>query len=37
MACDTLAELLEAVVEDSAGGPLDTSQLMSNEQACLLA
>ena len=37
MACNSLAELLDAIADDSASGPLDTAQMMPNEEACLLA
>jgi len=36
-ACNSLAELLEAVADDSAAGPLDPSQVLPNEEVCLLA
>jgi hypothetical protein len=37
MTCNSLAELLEAVADESGTGPLDGSQVMSNEEVCLLA
>jgi hypothetical protein len=37
MACNSLAELLEAVDNDSNPGPLDASQFMPIEEACHLA
>ena len=37
MACNSLAELLEAVADESAAGPLETTQVKTNEVAYLLA